>query len=78
MPLEKDKADVFIRLMPSKRQPSAQTVTALAGLGKTTIYRLMAAGKFPKAVPIAGTSAVRWRLSDVLGWMDAQAAGTGE
>lgn len=78
MPLEKGKADVFIRLAPSKRQPSVQTVTTLTGLGKTTIYRLMAAGKFPKAVPIAGASVVRWRLSDVFAWMDAQAAGKGE
>ena len=76
MPLTNN--DLFIRVTPTKRSPSERTVTALTGLSVSTIYRLMARGAFPKGVPIAGARAVRWRLSDVLAWMDAQAAGKGE
>lgn len=36
--------------------------------GKSTIYRKIAAGTFPRPVSVGGTS-VRWRQSDIEAWM---------
>lgn len=43
-------------------------VVSKTGRSRAAIYRMMAAGKFPKKVPI-GLKAVGWRLSAVLRWM---------
>lgn len=51
-------APAFLRL------PSVMRVT---GLGRSTIYRLMAEGQFPKPVQLA-SRAVAWRRSDIDGW----------
>lgn len=67
-----ENVDTLIRIAPAKRRPDGLTVTGLTGLGKSTIYRMMAEGKFPKPVQIAGAWAVRWRLSDVRAWMENQ------
>lgn len=40
------------------------------GLGKSTIYRKIAAGTFPKPVSVGGQS-VRWRESDIGQWIAA-------
>jgi prophage regulatory protein len=45
--------------MPAVRQ--------LTGLGRSTIYRLMAAHQFPSAVQLS-SRAVGWRLSDLEQW----------
>jgi len=39
-------------------------VVRLTGLGRSTIYRLMAESKFPRSVRL-GDRAVAWRQSDV-------------
>lgn len=44
-------------------------VEAKTGLARSTIYARMKSD-FPKPVSIGGNS-VRWRLSDVLAWMDS-------
>lgn len=45
-------------------------VTALVGLGSSTIYRKLAAGEFPQPVRL-GPSSVRWRESEVQRWIDS-------
>lgn len=40
----------------------------LTGVSRATIYRLLAAGKFPKPVrPVPGV--VAWRAGDVMDWL---------
>jgi prophage regulatory protein len=51
-------APAFLRL------PSVMRVT---GLGRSTIYRLMAEGQFPRPVLLA-SRAVAWRRADIDGW----------
>jgi prophage regulatory protein len=41
------------------------------GLGRSTIYRLMAEQRFPRAVRLAGR-AVGWRAADVQQWADSR------
>ena len=50
------------------RQP---TVTAVTGLSASTIYRKVAARKFPQPVKL-GIRCTRWRSADVQAWMAAQ------
>ncbi|MFV0574821.1 MAG: helix-turn-helix transcriptional regulator [Vibrio sp.] len=45
------------------------TVCEVADISKTTIYRLMANGEFPKPVNL-GASARRWIESEVLAWKE--------
>jgi prophage regulatory protein len=47
------------------------TVLRLTGLGRSTIYRLIAEDKFPAQVRI-GTRAVGWRWSDLERWSAAR------
>lgn len=52
------------------------TVIRQTGLGRSTIYRLMAEQRFPKAVRLSGR-AVGWRAADVQQWADSRSqAGT--
>ena len=44
-------------------------VKDLTGLGKTTIYALMAQGKFPQRV-ILSPRTVGWRLRDIRSWLE--------
>jgi prophage regulatory protein len=43
-------------------------VEQLTGLSRSTIYRFIQAGTFPRPISIGGRS-VRWRSSDVTAWM---------
>jgi prophage regulatory protein len=46
-----------------------ETVVALTGLSKPTLYRSMARHEFPR--PLKLTAGARgWRLSEVLAWID--------
>lgn len=45
-------------------------VERMIGLGRSSIYRNMAAGIFPKPVSL-GTGAVRWRYDEVKAWVDS-------
>lgn len=57
-----DASSLFLR-MPA--------VTRLTGLGRSTIYRLMAEDKFPAPVRLA-VRAVAWRRSDLERWSDTR------
>ena len=46
---------------------------ALTGLARATIYRYIAAGTFPKAIPL-GERSVGWLESEILEWMSARVA----
>ena len=43
-------------------------VEKITGMGRSSIYRLMKKGKFPRRVRI-GPKAVRWRLSVIMAWL---------
>lgn len=45
-------------------------VIKMTGLSRRTIYRHGDDGTFPRRVQV-GPNAVRWRLSEVLRWMEA-------
>jgi prophage regulatory protein len=47
------------------------TVVRLTGLGRSTIYRLIAEEKFPSQVRI-GARAVEWRWTDLEQWSAAR------
>lgn len=46
-------------------------VKETVGLGRTSIYRLMQAGQFPRPVQI-GLRAVGWRESDIQAWIESR------
>ena len=46
-------------------------VSRRTGLGRTSIYDLMAAGQFPRPVRVTST-AVRWRASEVAEWINSR------
>ena len=67
--------------MPTTRIPEgaeqlirARAVTAMTGLNRTTIWRLMRDGRFPQSVPLIGNK-IAWRLSDVSAWITERSAG---
>ena len=45
------------------------TVRARTGLGRSTIYRLIDEGQFPRPVQLGGTTLVAWVQSEVDGWI---------
>lgn len=45
---------------------------AVTGLSRTLLYRLVAAGKFPRPVSLGGTAAKAFRSTEVLDWIDSQ------
>jgi len=47
-------------------------VLGRTGLTNSTLYRLMAGGRFPRPVKIAGTRLVAWASDDVAGWIKSQ------
>lgn len=48
-------------------------VEHITGLGRSTIYDKMAAGEFPKPVPISG-GAVGWLESEIAAWQEKRIA----
>ena len=53
----------------SKRILRLPKVLELTGLSRTSIWRQIDAGTFPKSVKL-GPRAVGWRASDIYGWLD--------
>ncbi len=51
------------------------TVMEATGLGRSTIYRLVASGSFPAPVHL-GPRAVAWRWSDLDRWCESRGAGS--
>lgn len=48
-------------------------VKSMVGLSRSTIYALMAAGKFPKSISL-GERSVGWLESEVEEWIDSKVA----
>jgi prophage regulatory protein len=42
------------------------------GLGKSTLYRRVAQGQFPKPIPLGSAHSVGWVAEEVDRWIDAQ------
>lgn len=55
---------------PTDRLLRLRDVMHLTGLGRSTIYRKIAAASFPQPVKV-GQAAVRWRESDLSAWMQS-------
>ena len=52
-------------------------VEELTGMSRSSIYRLMQTGEFPRPVRV-GPAAVRWRARDIATWLESlPQAGTG-
>ena len=45
-------------------------VEEITGMTRSSIYRLMDSGDFPRPVRV-GPTAVRWRESDITGWLES-------
>lgn len=45
-------------------------VQQISGMGKTSIYAAINAGRFPAQYKITGKNSA-WRLSEVMAWMDS-------
>ncbi|MBM0207412.1 AlpA family phage regulatory protein [Micromonospora sp. STR1s_5] len=58
---------------PSDSLLVLRDVVALTRLSKPTIYKLVAAGRFPRQLRL-GSQRVVWLHSEVLGWIAEQAA----
>ena len=52
-------------------------VEQITGMGHSSIYRLMQDGSFPRPVRV-GPAAVRWRSSDITGWLESRPIATSE
>lgn len=56
-------------------QPDAlltvETVSALIGLSRSSVYQFETEGRFPRAIRL-GTRCTRWRAGDVSEWLKAQ------
>ena len=52
-------------------------VEQITGMGRSSIYRLMKAGSFPRSVRV-GSTAVRWRSSDITRWVESRPIATSE
>ena len=52
-------------------------VEKITGLSRSSIYRLMQEGGFPRPVRV-GPSAVRWKASDITAWIESRPVATGE
>ncbi len=50
-------------------------VEEITGLSRSSIYRLMGRGMFPLQVRVTST-AVRWRESDITGWIESRSLAT--
>ena len=52
-------------------------VEKITGLGRSSIYRLMQKGEFPRPVRV-GPAAVRWRESEVNAWVESRPVAMGD
>lgn len=50
------------------RRPAVEEAV---GLGRSTIYAMMAAGEFPRPI-LVGRRAVAWRESEILRWLEGR------
>ena len=59
----------------SDRLLRRREVEQITGMGRSSIYRLMQAKEFPRPVRV-GPAAVRWRASDITGWVESRPIAT--
>ena len=52
-------------------------VEEITGMSRSTIYKMMQNGDFPRPVKI-GPAAVRWRSSDIRAWVESRPVARGE
>ena len=52
-------------------------VEEVTGLSRSSIYRLMQDGEFPRPVRV-GPAAVRWKTSDITVWLESRPLATSE
>ena len=52
-------------------------VEEITGMSRSTIYKMMQNGDFPRPVKI-GPAAVRWRSSDITAWVESRPVARGE
>ena len=52
-------------------------VEEITGLSRSSIYRLMQDGQFPRPVKV-GSAAVRWRASDITAWLESRPESMGD
>ena len=52
-------------------------VEEITGMSRSSIYRLMQDGEFPRPVKV-GPAAVRWRASDLTAWLESRPVATGD
>ncbi|OZB36173.1 MAG: hypothetical protein B7X44_07170 [Halothiobacillus sp. 15-55-196] len=60
-------------LDPIHRLPSVKTLT---GLSRSSIYRLIADGKFPKPIKL-GERAIGWKQDDLEAWLESRPTSNG-
>lgn len=53
---------------PAKRVLRLREVCSQYGLGRSTVYRMMDRGEFPRPVQL-GPNAVGWRVEDLEDWL---------
>ena len=58
-----------------ERLLNVREVTELIGVSRSTLHRMVSANRFPSPIRV-GLRAVRWRLSEVLVWMESRPAAT--
>ncbi len=52
-------------------------VEKITGMSRSSIYRLMQEGEFPRPVRV-GPAAVRWKASDITAWIESRPVAMGE
>ena len=60
---------------PDERLIRMREVQGLTGLGRSTIHRLIAQGRFPKQIHPFGNRMAAWRYSEVSAWIAARCSG---
>lgn len=53
-------------------------VEARTGLSRSSIYRAVAAGRFPRPVSLLGGKSVGWLASEIRGWLESRIAARNE
>jgi prophage regulatory protein len=59
-------------MMTAPRIYRCPEVLVRTGLGKSTLYRRMSEGRFPRPVPLGSDRVVGWVAEEVDAWIDAQ------
>jgi prophage regulatory protein len=61
--------------VPGERLVRMKELRVLTGLGRSTIHRLVAEGRFPKQLHPFNNNLAAWRWSEVQAWVEARCKG---